>query len=78
MCKVQEELQGLLESKGGVGMNIIDKECIACKAFENCTTDIMKGSIMCSMKRQVVKQTKADMYKKIKEEGMMPEWIGKI
>ena len=47
---------------------IIDRECIACKAFEECTTDISKGSIMCNVKRQLAKQTKFDMYKKMEEQ----------
>ena len=46
-------------------MKIIDHECLGCACFSNCTTDIMKGSIMCSSKRIQAKQTKKEMLQKM-------------
>lgn len=42
-------------------MNIITDECLACASLKECGTEVMKGSIICQIKRMENKQTKADM-----------------
>ncbi len=46
-------------------MNIIDYECLACASFEQCGTEIGKGSMMCIMKRTQNRQTKGEMLQKM-------------
>lgn len=52
--------------KGGEEiMNIITDECLACASLKECGTEVMKGSIVCQMKRLNNKQTKEDMLLKM-------------
>ena len=46
---------------------IIDEECVACACFEKCGTHVMKGSVICCTNRISANQSKADMYKKMKD-----------
>lgn len=48
-------------------MNIITDECLACASINECGTEVMKGSVMCQMKRINNRQTKADMLQKMIE-----------
>lgn len=48
-------------------MSIIDYECLACSSFNECGTEIGKGSILCRSKLITNKQTKGDMLLKMCE-----------
>lgn len=46
-------------------MTIIDYECLACDNFNQCGTEVGKGSFMCAMKRAQNSQTKGEMLQKM-------------
>ena len=58
-------------------MNIIDNECLACASFEQCGTDVLKGSIMCTVKCAQNPQTKHEMLQKMYdiEKGTMTKGV---
>lgn len=53
-------------------MQIIDPECKACAAFENCSTACGKGSMMCAANRLQSHQTKAEMARAIERQERPP------
>lgn len=57
-------------------MNIITDECLACAGLKECGTAVMKGSVMCQMKRMNNNQTKADMLQKMIELAQITNRIG--
>lgn len=58
-------------------MNIITDECLACASLKECGTAVLKGSVMCQMKRMNNTQTKADMWQKMIDLAQIANRIGK-